>query len=255
MSGMRTNWAGNVTFGAQRYHRPSSVPELQGLVAESQQVRALGSGHSFNTLADTAGDLVSVTGLPRLIEIDTAGDTVTLSAGLTYGELSVALNAAGRAVRNLASLPHISVAGACATGTHGSGNHNGNLATSVSAVEMVTADGGLVTVTRPADRQFPGVVVGLGALGIVTRITLDTVPAFYVRQYVYEDLPAADVYEHFDEIVSSAYSVSLFTDWRGPWFRQAWLKRRADATDAWKPRPRWMGGRLHAAAGRARALA
>jgi xylitol oxidase len=244
MSGMRTNWAGNVTFGAQRYHRPSSVPELQGLVAESQQVRALGSGHSFNTLADTAGDLVSVTGLPRLIEIDTAGDTVTLSAGLTYGELSVALNAAGRAVRNLASLPHISVAGACATGTHGSGNHNGNLATSVSAVEMVTADGGLVTVTRPADRQFPGVVVGLGALGIVTRITLDTVPAFYVRQYVYEDLPAADVYEHFDEIVSSAYSVSLFTDWRGPWFRQAWLKRRADATDAWKPRPRWMGGRL-----------
>jgi alditol oxidase len=245
MSGMRTNWAGNVRFGAQRYHRPSSVPELQRLVAGSRQVRVLGSGHSFNALADTPGDLVSAAGLPRLLEIDTSGGTVTFNSGLTYGELAVPLHAAGRALRNLASLPHISVAGACATATHGSGDRNGNLATSVSAVEMVTADGGLVTVSRAAGRhQFPGVVVGLGALGVVTRLTLDTVPAFYVRQYVYEGLPLAQVCEHFDEIVSSAYSVSLFTDWRRPRIRQAWLKRRADATDGWKPAPRWMGGRL-----------
>jgi xylitol oxidase len=245
MTRKHTNWAGNVTFGAKRYRRPSSVSQLQHLVAHSTRVRALGTGHSFNRLADTPGDLVTVAGLPRLIEVDTAKSAVTVSAGLTYGEVSAALNKAGRALRNLGSLPHISVAGACATGTHGSGERNGSLATSVSAVEMVTADGDMVTASREADPgRFPGVVVALGALGIATRLTLDTVPAFDVRQYVYENLPYEQVSEHFDEIVSSAYSVSLFTDWRSPRIRQAWLKRRADAADAWAPEPRWMGGRL-----------
>jgi alditol oxidase len=239
------NWAGNVTFSAERFHRPSSRPELQRLVSRARQVRALGSGHSFNRLADTPGDLVSVAGLPRLIEVDTAKSAVTVSASLTYAEVSAALNPAGRALRNLASLPHISVAGACATGTHGSGDGNSNLAASVSAVEIVTADGGVVTASRDGDPgRFPGVVVALGALGIVTRLTLDTVPAFDVRQYVYENLPYEQVSEHFEDVVSSAYSVSLFTDWRNPRFRQAWLKRRADASGAWAPQPQWMGGRL-----------
>ena len=241
----RTNWAGNVAFGASGFHRPSSVPELQHLVASGRQVRALGTGHSFNRLADTPGDLVSLAGLPRVIEVDTTNASVTVGAGLVYGELAAELNAAGRALRNLASLPHISVAGACATGTHGSGEHNGNLATAVSAATMVTADGDLVTVSRDGDSdRFPGVVVGLGALGIVTRMTLDTLPAFEVRQYVYDDLPLEQVTGHFDEISGSAYSVSLFTDWRGPRFRQAWLKRRTDVMDSWAPEPRWMGGRL-----------
>lgn len=241
----RTNWAGNVTFGAGRFHRPSSIPELQHLVAHARQVRALGTGHSFNTLADSPGDLVSLAGLPRVIEVDTANAAVSVGAGLTYGELAVQLNAAGRALHNLASLPHISVAGACATGTHGSGDRNGNLATAVSAVEMVTADGDLLTASRDGDPdRFPGTVLSLGALGIVTRMTLDTLPSFDVRQYVYEDLPFEQVTGHFDEIVGSAYSVSLFTDWRSPRIRQAWLKHRADAMGSWTPEPRWMGGRL-----------
>jgi alditol oxidase len=245
MSAKRTNWAGNVTFGARRFHRPSSLPELQHLVAHGRQVRALGTGHSFNALADSPGDLVSLAGLPRVIEVDTANAAVTVGAGLTYGELAVELNAAGRALHNLGSLPHISVAGACATGTHGSGDRNGNLATAVSAAQMVTADGDLVTVSRDGGPgRFPGAVVSLGALGIVTRMTLDTLPSFDVRQYVYEDLPFEQVTEHFDEIAGSAYSVSLFTDWRSPRIRQGWLKRRADATDSWAPEPRWMGGRL-----------
>ena len=245
MSEKLANWAGNVTFSAERFHRPSSRPELQRLVSQARQVRALGSGHSFNRLADTPGDLVTVAGLPRVIEVDTAKSAVTVSASLTYREVSAALNQAGRALRNLASLPHISVAGACATGTHGSGDGNGNLATSVSAVEMVTADGDVVTASRDRDPgRFPGVVLALGALGIVTHLTLDTVPAFDVQQYVYEDLPYQQVSEHFEEIVSSAYSVSLFTDWRSPRFRQAWLKHRAGVAGAWAPEPRWMGGRL-----------
>ena len=245
MTAKRTNWAGNVTFGAERFHRPTSVPELQQLVARSRRVRALGTGHSFNRLADTPGDLVSVAGLPRLIEVDTPNAAVTISAAFRYGELASALNRAGRALHNLGSLPHISVAGACATATHGSGDINGNLATAVSGLELVTADGDLVTVRRDAGPgRLSGMVVGLGALGIVTRLTLDTLPAFNVRQYVYEGLPYEQVAEHFDEIMSSAYSVSLFTDWRSPQIRQAWLKRRADAADSAAPEPRWMGARL-----------
>ena len=245
MTGKRTNWAGNVTFGAERFHRPSSVPQLQHLVAHGTRVRALGTGHSFNRLADTPGDLVSVAGLPPLIDVDTPHAAVTVSAGLRYGELATALHRAGRALRNLGSLPHISVAGACATATHGSGDANGNLATAVSSVDMVTADGDLVTVSRDGDPGwFRGAVVSLGALGVVTRMTLDTVPAFDLRQFVYEDLPYEQVAEHFGEITSSACSVSLFTDWRRPRIRQAWLKRRADAADSPDPAPRWMGGRL-----------
>jgi alditol oxidase len=241
-SAARTNWAGNVTFAARGFHRPSSLPELRRLVAGSDRVRALGTGHSFNRIADTPGDLVSVAGLPPLIEVDSAHDTVAVSAGLRYGELAHTLNQAGRALPNLGSLPHISVAGSCATGTHGSGDANPGLAASVSALEMITADGDLVTLDR-GDARFPGSVVALGALGLVTRLTLATVPAFEVRQYVYDGLPRDQVDTHIAEIFASAYSVSLFTDWRAPRF-QAWLKRRADAPGAALAGPRWLGGRL-----------
>jgi alditol oxidase len=243
--GVRTNWAGNVTFSAGCLYQPSSVPQLRQVVAGSKRIRALGTGHSFSRIADSPGDLVSLAGLPRLIDVDTARSEVTVGGGLAYGELAVVLNAAGLALHNLASLPHISVVGACATGTHGSGEHNGNLATAVTAVEMVTAEGDLVTASRESDPgRFPGMVVGLGALGIVSRLTLAAEPAFQVRQHVYEDLPWAQVTGNFDEIVASGYSVSLFTDWRRARFRQVWLKRRAGAADSWAAEPRWMGGRL-----------
>lgn len=240
------NWAGNIIFEPERYFRPSSIHQLQRLVAGSERIRALGSGHSFNRLADSPGGaLVRLADLPRVIEVDTANAVVQVGAGLRYGELAVELNKAGRALHNLGSLPHISVAGACATGTHGSGNGNGSLATAVSALEMVTADGDLVTVSRDSDPGlFPGLVVGLGALGVVTSLTLDTQPTFDVRQYVYDELPYDQVTGHFDEIMASAYSVSVFTDWRRPGFRQAWLKRRADTQDGWTPEPEWMGGKL-----------
>src|SRR5712691_12159843 len=146
-----TNWARNITFTAQRLHRPTSVGELQAVVAGSERARPLGTGHSFNRIADSPGDLVSVAGLPTTIEVDRGRATVTVSAGIRYGELAVRLHEEGYALRNLASLPHISVAGACATGTHGSGDGNGNLATAVSALEMVTADGEQVEISRERD--------------------------------------------------------------------------------------------------------
>jgi xylitol oxidase len=127
----------------------------------------------------------------------------------------------------LASLPHISVAGACSTATHGSGEKNGNLATAVSALEMVNANGDLVKLSRSQDGEaFRGAVVGLGALGVITKLTLDIQPRFIMKQYVYQDLPMDELKEHFDAIESSAYSVSLFTDWQKPRINEVWLKIR-----------------------------
>ncbi|WP_182884734.1 D-arabinono-1,4-lactone oxidase [Microbispora sp. H10885] len=222
-----TNWAGNITFTAGRTDRPSSLEELRGLVARSGKVRVLGSGHSFNHIADSPGALVSLDGLPPEIDIDSASAAVRVAASVRYGELGRRLHEKGYALPNLASLPHISVAGSCATGTHGSGDGNGGLATSVRAVEMVTAEGDLVTLSRDADGdRFGGAVVSLGALGAVVALTLDLLPAFEVRQRVYEGLPAEVLDDRFDAVMSAAYSVSLFTDWRTSRVNQVWVKER-----------------------------
>ncbi|MEO3817220.1 FAD-binding protein [Plantactinospora sp. B24E8] len=242
MTGQPTNWAGNITFAAARLHRPASVAELQAVVAASDRVRPLGTGHSFNRIADTSGDLVSVAGLPSTVEIDHGRSQVTVAAGLRYGEFVARLHEAGFALHNLGSLPHISVAGAVATATHGSGLTNGNLATAVAALELVTADGELRTLTRDDD-DFPGAVVGLGALGVVTRLTLDLVPTFEVSQYVHDNLPWHRIASDQEELLGAGYSVSLFTDWTGPRVNQVWVKRRTDVGGE-PPQPRWLDATL-----------
>ncbi len=224
MSDVVKNWAGNITFGARRLHRPAGLPQLQELVAAGGPLRILGSGHSFNRMADTAGDLISLAGLPRIVEIAEDRRTVRVDAGIRYGDLVGPLEAAGLAVPNLASLPHISVAGAVTTATHGSGVRNRNLAASVAAIELLRGDGELVTLRR-GDEDFAGAVVGLGALGVVTALTVDVVPAFEIRQYVYDDLPRASLEQHLPEILSAGYSVSLFTNWAGSDINHAWFKR------------------------------
>jgi xylitol oxidase len=230
MSERVTNWAGNVVFAAQRVHRPSSVAELQEVVARADRARVLGSGHSFNRMADTTGDLISLAALPRVVEIGADRRTVRVDGGIRYGDLVPHLDAAGLALHNLASLPHISVAGAVATATHGSGERHGNLATAVAAIELVRADGEL-RVLRRGDPGFAGAVVGLGALGVVTALTLDVVPAFEIRQYVYDDLSPAALGEHLDEILAAGYSVSLFTNWTSTTINHFWLKRQDPMPD------------------------
>jgi xylitol oxidase len=202
------------------------VEDVQELVAKSGKVKVIGTRHSFNDLADSSGCLISLGKLNRVISLDRARRQVTAEAGIRYGELCETLHREGYALHNLASLPHISVAGACATATHGSGDRNRNLAASVCALEIVKADGEIVKLSRDqADGDFNGAVVGLGGLGVVTRITLDVIPAFRMSQYVYDDLPLMQLEEHFDAIFSSAYSVSLFTDWKRPVFNQVWRKQ------------------------------
>ena len=237
-----TNWAGNVTFSAREVHRPDTVELVQQLVARSRKVRALGSGHSFSRVADTDGDLVSVAGLPVEVELDRAGRRARVGAGMRYGEMAQRLHAQGFAVHNLGSLPHIAVAGACATGTHGSGTGNGILATAVAQVEMVTADGDPVTLRR-GDDDFDGAVVALGSLGIVTALTLDVEPTFDVRQDVWEDLPWERLAADFDAVMTAGYSVSMWLSWTQPGVDHVWVKRRTDRSAGGDVLPPWPGAR------------
>ncbi|MBO3086508.1 FAD-binding protein [Cellulomonas sp. zg-ZUI188] len=222
---MLTNWAGNYTYGAAQIHHPRTVEELQETVAGARRIRALGTRHCFNDLADGPDALVALDGLESTPEIDAQARTVTVTGGTRYGTLAQHLHPAGWAVHNLASLPHISVAGAVATGTHGSGDASRNLAGAVAALEIVGPDGALRTVRR-GDEDFAGSVVALGALGVVTRVTLDIEPTYDVAQEVHVDLPWPAALEHLDEITGSADSVSLFTDWTGDTIQQVWRKSR-----------------------------
>jgi len=220
-----TNWAGNVAYRTSRVHRPTSVAEVQELVSASRHVRALGTRHAFSDVTDTSGDLVSLELLDPDVRVSADRRTVELSAGTSYARLAEALEPHALALHNLASLPHISVGGAVATGTHGSGDRSGNLPTAVTALEIVDAQGELRRLAR-GDEGFEGAVVALGALGIVVRVTLEVEPAYEVAQEIHTDLPWTTALEHLDEVLSSADSVSLFTTWQPEVVDQVWRKSR-----------------------------
>ena len=219
-----TNWAGNYTYRARAVHAPSTVEQVQELVAAKTRVRVLGSRHSFSDIADS-DELLTLEGIPGDVAVDRDAMTVTFGGAVRYGDLALELAREGLALANLASLPHISIAGAVSTATHGSGDRVGNLATAVAALEIVTSDGNIVTAAR-GDPDFDGLVVGLGAVGAVTRVTLDVEPAYEVCQRVFEGLRWDDLFEHFDAITSTGYSVSVFTRWSET-IDQVWIKSRA----------------------------
>ena len=240
----RTNWAGNYTFSTDHLHTPASVDEVREVVKKCTHLRALGTRHSFNAIADSKFNQISLKNLNR-IDLDEKAGTVTVGAGVRYGDLATAIDKRGYAVHNLASLPHISVAGACSTGTHGSGVHNGNLATVVVGLEMVTADGALAHLTRKeGDARFEACPVGLGALGVVTSVTLEVQPTFEVAQSVYQNFSFDHLKDHFQDVFSAGYSVSLFTDWQQHRATQVWIKRRLAPGDTNKWDPEFYGAQL-----------
>jgi xylitol oxidase len=244
LTGPRQNWAGNQTFSTNRLYSPASVEEVRQVVQDCAKLRALGSRHSFNTIADSTQNQISLINLND-ISLDEKARTVTVGAGITYGKLAPVIDARGYAIHNLASLPHISVAGAIATATHGSGVHNGNLATAVSALEIVTADGETLYLSRVRDgEQFLAAVVGLGSLGVVTRVTLDVQPTFQVAQSVYQNLSLDHLKTNLEEIFSSAYSVSVFTDWQNHMASQLWIKRRLAPGGKNNWAPEYFGAKL-----------
>src|ERR1700728_4229716 len=238
------NWAGNLEYSTDRLYFANSLEQVRSYVKKENKLKVLGTRHCFNNIADSTHSLLSLKSMDQVVRLDSEAHAVTVDAGMTYGQLCPYLDGKGFALHNLASLPHISIAGACSTATHGSGERNGNLATAVSALEIVTAAGEVVRLTRQQDGEaFWGAVVGLGSLGVITKVTLDIQPAYMMRQYVYENLPLPAVKDHFDAIESSAYSVSLFTDWQNQRMNEVWIKSRDEKGQAFDATPEFFGAK------------
>jgi alditol oxidase len=238
------NWAGNLEYSTDRLYSANSLEQVRARVRKQSRLKVLGTRHCFNNIADSTHNLLSLKSMDEVVALDPEARTVTVDAGMTYGQLCPYLHGKGFALHNLASLPHISIAGACSTATHGSGEKNGNLATAVFALEIVTADGNVSRLSRKQNGEaFRGAVVGLGALGVTTKITLDIQPSFMMRQYVYENLPLAEMKDNFDAIESSAYSISLFTDWRNQRINEVWIKSRVEEGQAFDATPEFFGAK------------
>ena len=245
MSPELTNWAGNLAYSADSVRYPTSVVQVQELVARLARVRALGTRHSFNTIADApGGTLISLSELAPEVTIDADAMTVSVTGGTRYGVLAAELQSQGYALHNTGSLPHISVAGATATGTHGSGDRNGILSTAVSAVELVKADGSLVRVNR-SNPDLKALAVGLGTFGVITRLVLDIQPTYLVRQDVYRNAPWDTVLDAFDEVMASAYSVSLIGDLGSPVIRELWQKAQVESVPEGHQEPEPVPATLH----------
>jgi len=240
----RENWAGNYRYSTDKVLQPSTLAEVQDAVRSVDKARALGTRHCFNGIADSAEAQISTLRL-NAFKLSADHRTVTVGAGVRYGDLALQLDRAGFALDNMASLPHISVAGSIATATHGSGLHNGSLASAVSGLEIVAADGSIHTLTRATDgERFAGAVVGLGAFGIVTSVTLDVRPRYEMTQVVYRDLDFAQLEHNLEAIMTAGYSVSLFTNWQDETADQVWIKRRVDQGGVPAPAPVFYGATL-----------
>ncbi len=237
------NWAGNLTYSTDNVQYPKSVAEVQQVVKQHSKLKALGTRHCFNTIADSKDDLLSTKELNKVVSLDTKAHTVTVEAGIKYGELAPYLDQHGFALHNLASLPHISVGGSITTATHGSGIKNGNLSSAVTGLEVVIADGSIVHFSKAADpEKLNAVVVGLGAIGVITKVTLQIEPTYQMRQRVFLKLPMATLKANFEKIVSAGYSVSLFTDWQSDSINEVWIKSRVD-TDKDHNQPEFYGAK------------
>jgi xylitol oxidase len=241
------NWAGNLTYSTQNVHYPKTVDQVQDVVRKYDKLKALGSRHSFNQIADSQENQISLKEMNKVVSLDKKANTITVEAGARYGEFADYLHQNGYALANLASLPHITVTGACATATHGSEVKNGNLSTSVSAIEFVNASGELVTLSRQKQPdEFFGAVVNLGALGVVTKVTLDLLPTFDMKQVVYRNLSMDQLKDGFDDLQSKGYSVSLFTDWRNRNINEVWIKSRVEKGTVTPDDPELYGAQLAA---------
>ncbi|RLK52427.1 FAD-binding protein [Microbacterium telephonicum] len=248
MTDVGTNWAGNIRYAAARLSEPSTLDELAEVIGSAPRVRMLGSRHSFTDIADTDGVLVSLAALAAEAPTVAADRrTVRVAAGIRYGDLVPFLERERLALANLASLPHISVVGAVQTGTHGSGDRIGSLATQVVAVELITGAGERMR-SRRGDADFDGVVVGLGALGAVTHLDLDVEPAYEVRQHVFDGGRWDAVLGDLDAVTAAGDSVSMFTTWAdADALDQVWVKSRTgrEAPDLHRIGARPAGERRH----------
>ena len=201
------NWAGNVTATPARWERPASIDEIVRAVttagAEGRCVRAVGSGHSFTPIAVAPGVALDLSGWTGIVAADTRTGLVTVRSGTRLRELNADLHWLGLALANLGDIDVQTVAGALSTGTHGTGAALGGLATQIEALQLVLADGSIVTCSaRERPDLFAAARVGLGALGIITEVTLRCVPAFALAAEEGPE-PVEDVITRFGELAAA----------------------------------------------------
>ena len=235
-----SNWAGNQRWVPAERRTPGSVYEVAQIVAAAhragQRVKAIGAGHSFTAAAATDGIQLSLDRLDRVLAVDAESGRVTVEAGIRLHRLNDALAAAGLAMPNLGDIDRQSVAGAIATATHGTGITLGNLATTVVGLQMVTGRGELVRCSTDLEPEVLSVArVGLGALGIVTEVTLQCAPAF--------DLHAQETVEVLDDVLDRfaehAAAVDHFELYWMPGTRRCQVKRNSRTDEPRAPQPRW----------------
>jgi L-gulono-1,4-lactone dehydrogenase len=205
------NWARNQHCNPAVAARPRSVDELQSIIRDareqSRRVRPVGSSHSFSKLAVCDDVQISMRSMPG--RVDVAGDEVTVSGNVTLAELNAELWRHGRALPVLGDIDEQTVAGAIATGTHGTGRSHGSLASLVQAMTIIDGNGAERTFTREDGALLDLACIGLGVLGVTTSVTLGTVPAFYLRS-VEERVPVAEVLDQLDSLVDSAPHFEFF---------------------------------------------
>ena len=239
----RFNWAGNLQYSAKKFYQPKTIEKVQTIIKENEKIRVLGSKHCFNPIADSQFVQISSEGFNKIISIDPEKMTATIEAGAKYGEVVQELHKQGYALHNLASLPHITIAGAIATSTHGSGITVGDLGSAVVAIEFINGKGELIHLSREKDgEEFGGVITHLGGLGFITKVTLEVLPTFEVRQDVFQFVPVENLLPNFKEIMSIGYSVSLFTDYQSDTVNQVWIKSRIDQ-GGFDAKPEFFGGK------------
>jgi L-gulono-1,4-lactone dehydrogenase len=239
------NWAGTATATPARWCRPRSEAEISAAVKDAAsaglQVRALGSGHSFTPVAATDGVALDLSLWTGVVAADTRTGVVTVRSGTTLRALNAALDGLGLALANLGDIDAQTLAGALSTGTHGTGARLGGLATQIEALDLVLADGSLVTCSASARPElFSAVRVGLGALGVITAVTLRCVPAFTLAADERPEL-VDEVIDRFD---SFAAANDHFEFYWFPYGRNALVKRNnrlspADAASGRRAMPGW----------------
>ena len=253
MSTTVSNWAGNQRWLAAERAVPGSTDEVAATVRRAAdtggRVKAIGAGHSFTAAASTDGVQVSLDGMARVLDVDRDRGRVRVEAGIRLHALNTALAAAGLALPNLGDIDRQSIAGAIATATHGTGLGLGNLATTVVGMEIVTGTGDVVRVDEQSDPELLRVArVGLGALGIVTEVTLQCVPAFnlHARETI-EVLD--DVLDGFAEQAAAVDHFELY--WMPGGGRRCQVKRNSRTDEPARPQPRlahvrdkWIGENL-----------
>lgn len=201
------NWAGNQTAEPTSVLRPTSVQELVDVVlkaaSQDQQVKPIGSGHSFTAIGVAPGIQLDMSGLARIVSADHATGLVTVEAGMPLHRLNRELAAQGLAMTNLGDIEVQTISGALSTGTHGTGERFGGLTTQIRGMQLVTADG---TLRELDPNQSPDLYemarLGLGALGVIATVTLQTEPLFAVHAEE-KPMPMPEVLDRFDELASA----------------------------------------------------